>query len=194
MVTATLTEMTRLAAENTSKALSTLLKREVNIEFQKVGLKKVQELRALLAPEEIVSVVLMRVTGDAEGAAMLIFPKESALAMADALTGGRGESHGRLTELGISAMKEAGNIVAGAYLTVVSNAVGTELIEHVPDFAHDMFGAVISQVVAKFAEEADHVLAVEIEFRFAPARLNGYFLLVFDKDGSDAIFGAMEGA
>ena len=60
MVTATLTEMTRQAAENTSRALSTLLKQEVSIEFQKVGVKKVEDLCPLLGPEEIVSTVLFR--------------------------------------------------------------------------------------------------------------------------------------
>ena len=194
MVTATLEDITRQAAEKTSKALSTLLNKEVTIEFQKIGVKAVEDLCPLLAPEEIVAAVVMRITGDAQGAALLVLPRETALGMADALTGGRGKAHGRLTEFGESAVKEVGNIVAGAYLTVLSNAVGTELIEHVPDFAYDMFGAVVSQIVTKFAEQADHVLVVEVEFRLPPARLNGYFLLIFNKADSDAIFGAMEAA
>jgi len=194
MVTATLEDITRQAAEKTSKALSTLLNKEVSIEFHKIGVKAVEDLCPLLAPEEIVAAVVMPITGDAKGAALLVVPEETVLSMADALTGGRGVSHRRLTEFGESAVKEAGNIVAGAYLSVVSNTVGTELIEHVPDFAYDMFGAVVSQIVTKFAESADHVLVVEVEFRFSPARLNGYFLLIFNKADSDAIFGAMEGA
>ena len=194
MVTATLTDMTRQAAENASKALSKLLNQEVDIEFQTVGVTKTEDLCPLVGPEEMVAAVLMRVTGDGEGAALLIFPKETALAMADALTGGRGESHGHLTELGVSAMKEAGNIIAGAYLTVVSNTVGAKLVEHVPDFAHGMFGAIMSQVAAGFAREANDAFVVAVELQFAPARLNGYFLLVFDKADSDAIFGAMEDA
>ena len=69
MTTATLEDMARRAADNTSEALSTLLRRQVTIEFEEVGIKKVDDLCPLLAPEEVVATVLMPVTGDAEGAA-----------------------------------------------------------------------------------------------------------------------------
>jgi chemotaxis protein CheC len=194
MVTATLTEMTRVAAENTSRALSQLLNQEVSIEFQKVGIKKVKDLCPLLAPEEIVSTVLMRVSGDAEGAAMLVFPKETAFAMMNFLIGSQEDAQRHLTEMGESALKEVGNIITGAYLTVVSNAVGAKLIEHVPDLASDMFGAIMSQVIARFAREAEDVFVVEVEFAFPPKRLKGYFLLLFSKADSDKVFGAMKDA
>ena len=194
MVTATLTEITQQAAENTSRALSTLLKREVSLEFQNVGIKKVEDLCPLIGPEEIVSTVLMRVTGDAEGAAMLVFPKETTLAMTDFLIGSQEQARRHLTEMGESALKEVGNIIAGAYLTVVSNAAGAELIEHVPDLASDMFGAIMSQVITRFAREAEDVFVVEVEFAFPPKSLKGYFLLIFNRADSDKVFGAMKDA
>jgi len=194
MATATLTEITQQAAENTSRALSTLLNQEVSIEFQNVGIKKVEDLCPLLAPEDIVSTVLMRVNGDAEGAAMLVFPKETAFAMMNFLIGSQDDAHRRLTEMGESALKEVGNIIAGAYLTVVSNAAGAKLIEHVPDFASDMFGAIMSQVITRFAREAEEVFVVEVEFAFPPKSMKGYFLLIFNKADSDKVFGAMQSA
>ena len=193
MTEATLEDVTREAAENTSKALSKLLNREVGIEFLKVGIKKVDDLCPLIPAEEIVAGILMPVTGDAEGAALLVFPDETALALTEFLMDREPGTSRQLTEFDKSALSEVGNIIVGAYLTVVSNTVAAKLIEHVPEFAYDMFGAIISQVVAKFAEEAEDVFVVEIEFAFPPESLRGYFLLVFRKADSERIFGALEG-
>ena len=101
-------------------------------------------------------------------------------------------SHRELTKLGRSALKEVGNIITGAYLTVVSNTVGAGLVEHVPEFSSDMFGAIMSQIIAGFAVEAENAFVVEVEFLFPPESLKGYFLLVFNQADSDRIFGAMK--
>ena len=188
MTTATLEDMARRAADNTSEALSTLLRRQVTIEFEEVGIKKVDDLCPLLAPEEVVATVLMPVTGDAEGAAMLVLPSEAALSMTDSLVGTESGTHRQLTEFGRSALKEVGNIIAGAYLTVVSNVVRAKLVEHVPTFAYDMFGAAISQVASKFAEDAEDAFVVEVQFSFPPERIKGYFLLILKREDSEEIF------
>ena len=193
MTEATLDDITREAAENTSKALTKLLDRNVSIEFLRVGVKNVDDLCPLIPSEEIVAGILMPVTGEAEGAALLVFPKETALALTEFLTDRASGTAGQLTEFDKSALKEVGNIIAGAYLTVVSNTIAARLIEHVPEFAYDMFGAIISQVVTKFAEDAEDVFIVEVEFAFPPENLRGYLLLVFGKADSERIFGALEG-
>ena len=194
MVTATLNEITRQAAENTSRALSEMLHQQVRVQFHEAGIKKITDLCPFLACEDIVSTVLMRVSGDAEGAALLVFPQETVFSMMDFLIGGQTHLPRHLTELGISALKEVGNIVTGAYLTVVSNAVRAKLIEHVPDHSRDMFGAIMSQVTTRFAREAEDVFVVEMEFVLSPKRLKAYFLLLFNKVDSKMVFAAMKGA
>lgn len=192
MTTTTLENMARRAGEHTSRALSTLLRREVIVEFEEVGIRKVDDLSSLLGPEEIVATVLMRVTGDADGAALLVFPRVTAACVTAFLAGAETGAQRQLTELGKSALMEVGNIIAGAYLTVVSNTVGAKLIEHVPAFAYDMFGAVSSQVVSKFAEDADDAFVVEVEFSFPPQRMKGFFLLILKREDSKAILGPLQ--
>ncbi len=54
-----------------------------------------------------------------------------------------------------------------------------------------MFGAIISQAVSKFAEEAEEVFVVEVEFLFQPQVFKGYFLLFFGLEDSKTTLGPL---
>jgi len=191
MPTANVETIASEAAAHTSKALSLLLGKDVHVRIQRVGVKKVQELCLTLGPDEVVTVVLMPITGDAEGVAYLILPRDTADAMSELLTGGQTE-YGQATEMAKSAFKELGNIVAGAYLTVLSNRIGAKLIEHLPEIACDMFGAVVSQIAGHCSTLSTKVLVTEVQFSFLPDRLRGYLLLAFDWEASHRLFGLPE--
>ena len=118
-----------------------------------------------------------------------MFPKETAFTLCDLLIKKEPGSTRGLDELDMSALKELGNIVAGNYLTVLSNVVGAKIVEHIPSFSFDMFGAILEQIVAEFARDVRKAIVIEVEFIFKPETLKGYYLLLFESDSFKRILG-----
>lgn len=189
-----LQKINQRAASNASKALSKLIDRPVGLGISKAEVRKIEELSPIVGPEEIVAGVYLPVTGDIKGASLLLFPKETAFTLSDLLSRREPGTTRKLTQLDESALKEVGNIISGNYLTVLSNELQAKIIEHVPSFSFDMFGAIISQIIAKFAQEAKEALVIEIEFLFEPLTLKAYFLLLFRLEEINAIVSGPESA
>jgi len=183
-----LQKINKQAALNASHALSKLIDRPVSVEISKAEIKKVEAISPLIGSEEIVAGIYLPVTGVIKGAALLIFPKETAFTLSDLLVGREPGTTRKLTELDESALKEVGNIISGNYLAVLSNTLQAKIIEHTPSFSFDMFGAIISQIIAKFAQETEKALVIEIGFGFKPITIKGYFLLLFTIEELDTIF------
>jgi len=188
-----LQEVNEQAAVNASEALSKLIDRQVEVEISKTEVKKVEDLSPLIGPEEMVAGIYLPVTGDINGAALLIFPKETAFVLSDLLVKREPGTTHKLTELDKSALKEVGNIISGNYLTVLANVLQIKIIEHIPNFSFDMFGAIVSQIITDFAQKTEKALVIEIEFTFKPETFKGYFLLLFEVEQFRALLGSLVG-
>jgi len=188
-----LQEVNGQAAVNASEALSKLIDRQVEVEISKTEVKKVEDLSPLIGPEEMVAGIYLPVTGDINGAALLIFPKETAFVLSDLLVKREPGTTHKLTELDKSALKEVGNIISGNYLTVLANVLQIKIIEHIPNFSFDMFGAIVSQIITDFAQKTEKALVIEIEFTFKPETFKGYFLLLFEVEQFRAMLGSLVG-
>ncbi len=184
-----LQEINKQAAVNASRALSKLIGRTVSVDISKAEVKNVEKLTPIIGQEEIAVGIYLPVTGDVKGASLLIFPKETAFTLSDLLVRREPGTTRKLTELDESALKEVGNIISGNYFTVLSNKLGVKIIEHIPRFSFDMFGAIIGQIITKFVQEVEKALIIEIEFIFKPITLKGYFLLLFRVEELKAVLG-----
>jgi len=182
-----LEQINREAADNTSAALSKLIGRSVGVAISRANIKKVESLSPLIGIKDMVAGIYLPVTGDIHGAALLIFPKEAAFILSDLLIKRPHGTTRKLTPLDESALKEVGNIISGNYLTVLSNTLQIKVVEHLPNFSFDMFGAIVSQIITKFTEKAENALVIEIEFTFRPETFKGYFLLLFEVEQFKAI-------
>ena len=182
------------AAESASRALSKLIDRPVEVGISRADIKKVEDLSPLIDQEEVVAGIYLPVTGDVKGAALLIFPKETAFTLSDLLVKRESGTTRKLTELDESALKkEVGNIISGSYLTVLSNVLQIKIVEHIPNFSFDMFGAIVSQIITDFAQKTENALVIEIEFLFKPQTFKGYFLLLFEVEQLKAMLGSIAG-
>ena len=127
------------------------------------------------------------ITGAVKGATLLVFPRETSFKLSDLLVKREPGTTRRLSEIDKSALKEVGNILSGNYLTIFSNKLQIKIIEHIPQFSFDMFGAITSQILAKFALEVKKALCIEIELIFKPLKLIGYLFILFRPEEIDAI-------
>lgn len=187
-----LTRMTDKAAKRASQALTTLSGEKVSVEVSKVEITKVQREFPGIEPETIVAGIYLPITGEVKGASLLIFPEKIAYTLCDVLVRRKAGTTRKLTELDKSALKEVGNIICGSFLTVFSNVLKIKIIEHVPQFSFDMFGAVVDVIIAEFAQRAEEALVIEVRFVFEHAKIRGYVVLIFGLEEMKAIVKALE--
>ena len=188
-----LQEINEQASAKASQALSKLIDRAVEVGISKAEVKKVEDLSPLIGAEDMVAGIYLPVTGEINGAALLIFPKETAFMLSDLLVKREPGTTRKLTPLDESALKEVGNIISGNYLTVLANMLQIKIVEHIPNFSFDMFGAIVSQIITEFAQKTENALVIEIEFTFKPETFKGYFLLLFEVEQFKAMLSSIGG-
>ena len=64
-------------------------------------------------------------------------------------------------DLGISAAHELGNIMAGSYLTALSDFTNLDLYPSVPALSVDMFGAIISYGLLEVSQVSDYAIVID---------------------------------
>ena len=176
-----LTRIANEAAKNASLALLKLCGEKVTVEFTNfanVEIEKIQKKFSGMDIESIVAGVYLPIAGDIKGASILIFPEKIAYTLCDELLRRKQGTTRQLSELDKSALKEVGNIICGSLLTVFSNNLKIKIIENVPEFSFDMFGAVVDRMIIQFAQE-EEVLILELRFGFEHIKIKGHIILIF---------------
>ena len=144
-------------------------------------------------PEEPVAAVLMNMMGDLTGRTLLVFPKQTAVRLSELMLRRPAGTSTELGDLEQSAIKEAGNILSGAYMNALSDFMGLMLLPSPPSLAVDMSSAVLTTAYLQFGTDRDFVFCVESEFYMHDLheRLRGFFLLLPDLASLQAILKAV---
>lgn len=189
-----LKEVANIGAGHAATALSQLTDRRIMINVPEISITRLEDIPASFGdPEAVVAAVLMHVLGDLTGRTLLLLPEDNAHLLCDLLLRrppGTSTEVGKLEE---SSLKEAGNILAGAYLNALSDFMGMMLLPSVPSLVVDLAGAVLTTAFLNFGQERDFVFCVETNFHFTEAdrALSGHFLLLPDLASLRAIFEAI---
>src|SRR5438552_1400907 len=155
-----------------------------------VPLEEVPDL--LGNPQDVVAAVLMHMLGDLTGRTLLLFPESVGRRVCDMLLRRPVGTTAVFDALEQSCLKEAGNILAGAYLNALSDFMGMLLLPSVPSLVVDLSAAVLTTTYLNFGHERDFVFCVETEFTIDSGEgLRGDFLLLPDLASLKAIFDAI---
>jgi chemotaxis protein CheC len=185
-------EVGNIGAGHGATALSQLLGKRIFITVPKANIIPLSEVPKLVGdPNTLVAGLTLSILGDATGKILLLFPRDSALHLADMLLKQPAGSSKILTEMGHSAIKEAGNILTGAYLSALNEFLGMLLLISVPTLAFDMAGALLA-TVTQGLEDATKVISIETRFIDDDKEIGGYFILVPDAVSLRAIFQAIK--
>jgi chemotaxis protein CheC len=168
--------------------------RRIMISVPKITVTRLEDVAELLGdPQEVVAAVLLHMLGDLTGRTLLVFPESSAKRLCDLLLGRKSGTTQRFGELEQSSLKEAGNILCGAYMNALSTFMGMMLLPSVPSLVIDSSAAVLTSTYLNFGSDRDYVFCVETEFTFVTEDevLKGHFLLVPDFASLRAILQAV---
>jgi chemotaxis protein CheC len=189
-----LREVANIGAGHAATALSQMTGQTIMIAVPTINIAPLEDVPPQIGgPEEPVAAVLMNMLGDLTGRTLLVFPKSTAFRLAELLLRRPHGGASELTELEQSAIKEAGNILSGAYMNALSSFMGLMLLPSPPSLAIDMSRAVLTTAYLQFGCDRDLVFCVETEFFMLEAneRLRGFFLLLPEMASLRAILKAI---
>lgn len=185
-----LREIGNIGAGNATTALSQLLNTRIDMTVPRVKLMEFKEVGTTMGGEDqLVAGIYLAVEGDVTGSIMFIQKKESARNMVSKLMGMEpgGED---FNEMELSALKEIGNIITGAYLNSLSTLTNLVIYPSVPELCIDMAGAIMSVPAIEFGTIGDRILMIQTDFS-DEADMSGYFILMPDEESYDRILHAL---
>jgi len=187
-----LKELGNIGAGNATSALAQMIGSKVDMTVPQVKLLEFYELGALMGGEEqIMAGISLSVEGDITGSIMFLLKQEAAKHLINQLMAGMGDPDSLdFTEMELSALKEIGNIIAGAYLNSLATLTNLLIFPSIPDLAIDMAGAILSIPAIQFGTIGDHILLIQTQF-IDDELIEGYFILLPDLDSYGKILGSL---
>lgn len=178
-----LRETANIGAAHAATALSQMTGATIMIKVPAIQIIRIDNLVSQFQPhEEPVAAVMMAMLGDLSGRTLLVFPHHTVERLTELMLRRPATGDGQLSEMERSAIKEAGNILSGAYLNALSEFLGMMLLPSPPSLAVDSSEAVLSSAYLQFADDPDAILCIESEFVLTQTEqtLRGLFVLMPD--------------
>ena len=189
-----LREVANIGAGHAATALSQMTSQRIMISVPRLSVTPIEDVPPHIGmPEEPVAAVLMNMLGDLTGRTLLVFPKPTAMRVAEMMLHRPAGSCTDLGDLEQSAIKEAGNILSGAHMNALSDFMGIMLLPSPPSMVIDMSRAVLTTAHLQFNDDPNYVFCVETEFyiRDDEERVRGFFLLMPDSPSLKTILRAV---
>lgn len=193
-----LKEIGNIGAAHAATSLSDLLNKKIDMQVPKVSMVSFEEMMEISGgAENVVVGIFLRIEGDVEGSMFFILPIEQANHFIRNLIHDPSFdfSNPPVSELGLSAMQEMGNILSGSYLSALSDFTGLKIYPTVPGLSIDMFGAIISIGLIELSQVSDHVIVINTtifdEENDNLDSVHGHFYLLPDPDSFASIFNAL---
>ncbi|SDJ71993.1 chemotaxis protein CheC [Sediminibacillus albus] len=193
----TLKEIGNIGAGNAATALSKLLDRKIDMKTPSVRITSFDETMEMVGGAETVIVsVFLRIEGEAPGSMFYVFSPEQAEQFVHQITGNEEFSFANppYPEMGLSILHEIGNILAGSYLTALSDFTLINMQPSVPSLTMDMAGAIISEGLMELSRESDYAIIIDTTIQEPGAdkqNIQGHFFLLPDPESFEKIFAAL---
>ncbi len=183
-----LRELGNIGAGNATTALSQLINKKIDMGIPVVNVLEFKELAEVIGGEENPIVgILFGIEGDVNGMMMFVLEQVSAHNLVNLLMGQDIEKFEDFSEMDMSALKEIGNIIAGAYLSSLSSLTSLKIIATIPYMAIDMAGAILSVPAIEFGKVGDKALLIQTDFGGDDEKVFGYFILIPDMPSYEKI-------
>ncbi len=186
-----LREIGNIGAGNATTAIANMLGLRIDMDVPNVQLLEVSKLGSAICDEdETIVGIFLEVQNDIEGSMMFLVKMDTAHYLVNSLMM-RDQSYKEpFDEMDLSAMKEIGNIIAGAYLSALSSMTNLVILPSVPYIAVDMAASILSVPAIQFGQFGDNALLIETQFE-ADVEINGYFILMPEEDSYDKILSSL---
>lgn len=111
-------------------------------------------------PEEIVSGVLVQMTGDVSGVMLFIMKLDFINEVLQCVLQENISGYEQMGEMEISASTEVGNIIISSYILSLSKLADMEISLSVPAFSVNMLGGIMTVPMAEFGYVSDKLMMI----------------------------------
>lgn len=190
----TLKEIGNIGSGNAATSLSTLLNRKVDMTVPAVRVVGFDEMMDLVGgPDKIIVSVYLRIQGEAPGNMFFVLSPPEAEVFVKEMTGidNFNLENPPFDEMGLSALQELGNILAGSYLSALSDFIKILLQPSVPLLHIDMAAAILTQGLMELSQESDYAIIIDTiinEEGNSGEPIQGHFFLLPDPESFPKIF------
>ncbi len=187
-----LEEVSRIATQETSAALSKMLKTSVTVVAHSVKGLSVDALFQEINQAEVNVVISAPVVGDLEGNLSLLFSKESALHVADLLLKKESKTVlGDYTAEQRTALEELANVLAGNYLRAFSKELGAKSVLHRAGFFYSgTLDSMRAHIFSSLAQVPSEGNLVGILFTCEEQRMKGHVVILLSSERLEKVGGA----
>ena len=186
-----LTEIGNIGAGNATTAVANMLNVRINMSVPHVELTPVEKIVSAIGSEdEVVVGIMLGVENDITGSMMFLMDLPSAHHLVNRLMMRDPDYNEDFDEMDLSAIKEIGNIIAGAYLSALSGLTNLKITPTVPYVAIDMAGAILSVPAIQFGMVGDNSLMIKTEMG-DDLDISGYYILMPEGDSYQKILKAL---
>lgn len=174
-----LKEIGNIGAGNATTALSQMINCKIDMNVPKVELLEFKDLSNIVGgADNIVVGILLTLKGEIDGMMMFMLESESAHRLVNLIMEKKIESIDEFSDMDLSALKEIGNIIAGAYLSSLSSLTNLLITSSIPYMSIDMAGAILSVPAIEFGKVGDKALLIQSQFGEEDHYVNGFFILI----------------
>jgi chemotaxis protein CheC len=184
-----LKEIGTIGSATAATALADLVAAKVEISVPQVSLVPLENLSTILASADTLYFVLdMEINGDIGGRIFLLFSPEDAKFLASVLLGKPKEELDFKDDMFKSALKEACNILGGAYISALADITNLAILPSIPSLALDMVGAILDFIFIQIAQTSEEALFIKTDLQVKGLSMEGLFLLFPTSDSLQKIF------
>jgi len=174
-----LKEIGNIGAGNAASSLSEMIGQPVDISVPRCEMIPFSQMTEIIGdPEHVILGILVQMEGDMEGYLLMAQELEDAITTVKLFMGEDISIDGGINIEDFESMKEVCNILAGSYLSAISEMTGLKIMLSVPEMTADMAMAIMNVPVLVYGEIGDSVLMLDTQFGGAADSIHGHFFLV----------------
>ncbi|MFC4617366.1 chemotaxis protein CheC [Camelliibacillus cellulosilyticus] len=158
-----LKEIGNIGVGHAATSLSVLLNKKVMMKVPAVKRIRFTDWMDQELSDELAFAIYLRFDGDIQGQIFLLFSSDEAKHLLQGMGAPRPIHLERLTErsLEASAFGEIGNILAGAFLTALSDITGLKIYASLPEICVDMASAILAEGLFDFSLMGDEAVMMD---------------------------------
>ncbi len=155
--------MAEQGAEEVARTATTLTGIETHVEIRQLNFVSLEAIPAAVADERLVGVAF-EFEGTPSGYLLFLFDEASAHQIVDAMVPMEVDEEGDgFGEMGESAIKELGNIMASGFLDGWANVLDTTIDHSPPEFIHDIGAAVVDPIIIQLGETQEFAFVFDTQ-------------------------------
>lgn len=184
-----LQEVATTAAAHGSIALSEMLKKKINLEMPRVNIVSCEAWEETVGMDELVISLQAQILTGLRGKILLILEEKGAYNLIDICYKMDTETIKKgsiFTKIGMSLIKEIGNVVISAYLNALGFYLKKTIIPSLPTLINSSFQEIIRTIALTYSKEQS-IMVIETIFKETSRDIKGNFWLILTSEAGEEI-------